>query len=358
MSRLARVVLASVALGTLLPADARAAELSAPELIDELHEAFDSRFRQYQTRRWIVVSDAKASWVRERSGVLERAWHQFFRFARRTGLEVTEPKQPLVAVIFADNADYTIYAEETDGVSAPWVGGYYTSLGNRIMLFDDRSSPWYIQAQQEMEEARESLRDAERDRLAAARRGDRNSARAIASAADEFASSLNLHGRELEEHIERSAVARTVHEAVHQLAFNSGLQRRDRRWPFWLSEGLASSFETDEPNAGFGPHDGYAPRDEAFLRLAEEDRLMDWGALVAMASAPRSADDAARAYAQSYGLFRYLARKEKPKLVGFFEDLNSRVYSSRELHEAFEQRFGDASDVGRAAVRLARSQRR
>src|SRR5262249_47151910 len=39
-------------------------------------------------------------------------------------------------------------------------------------------------------------------------------------------------------------VATIVHEATHQLAFNSGLQVRFADVPFWLSEGIAIYFET------------------------------------------------------------------------------------------------------------------
>jgi len=39
-------------------------------------------------------------------------------------------------------------------------------------------------------------------------------------------------------------VATVIHEATHQLAFNSGLQIRFADVPFWCSEGLAIYFET------------------------------------------------------------------------------------------------------------------
>src|SRR5262249_24044876 len=39
-------------------------------------------------------------------------------------------------------------------------------------------------------------------------------------------------------------IATIVHEATHQLAFNSGLQVRYADVPFWVSEGIAIYFET------------------------------------------------------------------------------------------------------------------
>src|SRR5690349_23883131 len=47
-----------------------------------------------------------------------------------------------------------------------------------------------------------------------------------------------------------SSVATVVHEAVHQLAFNTGLQVRYADNPMWVSEGLAMYFET--PDFGNG----------------------------------------------------------------------------------------------------------
>jgi hypothetical protein len=41
-------------------------------------------------------------------------------------------------------------------------------------------------------------------------------------------------------------VATIVHEATHQLAFNSGLQVRLADIPFWVSEGIAIYFETPD----------------------------------------------------------------------------------------------------------------
>ena len=40
-----------------------------------------------------------------------------------------------------------------------------------------------------------------------------------------------------------------VHEAVHQLAYNSTLQRRMADNPYWVSEGLATYFESPDLNS-------------------------------------------------------------------------------------------------------------
>ena len=46
---------------------------------------------------------------------------------------------------------------------------------------------------------------------------------------------------------------KTVHEAAHQLAFNTGIQKRHVDYPLWFCEGLACSFEIEDRSGRRGP---------------------------------------------------------------------------------------------------------
>ena len=46
-------------------------------------------------------------------------------------------------------------------------------------------------------------------------------------------------------------MATIVHEATHQIAFNSGLHVRFADNPLWLTEGMAMYFEGPDPDGGY-----------------------------------------------------------------------------------------------------------
>ena len=48
------------------------------------------------------------------------------------------------------------------------------------------------------------------------------------------------------------SVATIIHEATHQIAFNSGLQTRFADVPLWVSEGMAVFFETPDLQSAKG----------------------------------------------------------------------------------------------------------
>src|SRR5690606_31731957 len=45
--------------------------------------------------------------------------------------------------------------------------------------------------------------------------------------------------------LHHAGARRTTHEVAHQLAFDSGLQRRGVMYPLWVAEGLATTFEVE-----------------------------------------------------------------------------------------------------------------
>ena len=147
-------------------------------------------------------------------------------------------------------------------------------------------------------------------------------------------------------------VATIVHEATHQIAFNSGLQTRYADIPLWLVEGMAVYFEAPDLAStrgwrGIGKVN--YPRLETFRRnsprwngrslvglLADSQRLRN----------PRTASDAyADAWALNYYLIKYEPEAfraylkllaEKPPLVD--DDAETRLAE-------FRQHFGDIREL-------------
>jgi hypothetical protein len=137
------------------------------------------------------------------------------------------------------------------------------------------------------------------------------------------------------------AEAKTVHEAAHLVAFNTGLQLRTHRYPFWITEGIGTAFETADSRGAFGPWSRYGPRDgEVRERLAGFEPLE---AFLGRTDAPADREGARSAYAQAYALFTFAATREPRALGGLLRDIAAEPAgetTGRRLVELFAGRFG------------------
>src|SRR5262249_52989303 len=139
--------------------------------------------------------------------------------------------------------------------------------------------------------------------------------------------------------------------------FNCGVQSRARQYPFWLTEGLAMSFETDAPDNAFGPDHGSETRQAEFEGMLEKHRLFDLETLVQLNIPPdREADTADVMYSQSYSLFEYVFRYERRALGAYLSDVWAEPAGSispRRHFEMFTARFGDPAGVERRWLKRA-----
>jgi hypothetical protein len=250
-----------------------------------------------QTEHYLLVYDAAHPWADTRASMLERTYDTFIKQFRAAGLRPRPLARRLGCVLFAEHAAFLDYAKRVDRLSAEWPAGYYSARTNRIVLFNYATSPQMQALVREMKELRSRV-----DRLSGATKRD-------SSAWSDLTVARRKLGR-----VERryqiigawANIQQTIHEAVHQLAFNTGLQRRDVQYPMWFSEGLATCFETTHPAAPFGPaHDNPSRRRrlrQAYLR----GELYALREFVAMDQPPEDAHAREIAYAQSWGLFHFL----------------------------------------------------
>lgn len=329
------------------PADAE----SAAKLAVEQLASLGSRATISRVDGFIIVSDADQQWTQNRAALLQRAAHQFSRFANRLGFDLTPTEEPLVAVLIHDHERYTRFASRHDQVEAGWIAGYYASLSNRIVFYNDETGPMAEAANDRLREYDAMLIQAKS--MAADARRDRRTevAASLDSRAGELSSKLKSERQRLAAATRINGQAKCVHEAVHLLAFNQGLQARDRQYPFWLTEGLATNFETENAKAAFGPDHEFDPRRKDFDAIKEAGRLLPLEVLVQLLNVP--GDDEATAdvmYAQSWSLFRHLFRYRKADLAEFFRDFQreppGRLGPKRQL-ELFRARFGDVDALER-----------
>ncbi len=291
-------------------------------------ELLPRRFVDYEGKRFIVISDAAPGWSRQQAALLDRTYHQFARFARRLDVKPLPLRHKLVCVLFQEHDDYRRFARTRDGVTAEWISGYYSPKNDRIVFYNIETNPDFAEAIQVSESAQRIARV----------EGHTPAAR----------------GR-LREEYKKAAIATVVHEAVHQLSFHTRIQSPQIQNPLWLSEGLATAFETDRPNRSFGPDHIYDLREEQFTELLDAGKLIPLRELVTYSNMPDNEDDTiAAVYHQSYSLVTWMCRFRKSQMRDFLAALRSerpgRPSARRQL-QIFEKAFGKVGAVEKAWLR-------
>ena len=286
------------------------APLSREELAKKVTANLPAGFRVHSTKHYLIcynTSPAYAEWV---GGLYERLFAAFYNYWQRRKVELREPEFPLVALVFDSRSSYAEYARHELGSATGSIIGYYSLKSNQVNMYDLTG----------IEELKFS--------------GDRSSSARINAILSQPAA-------------ERT-VATIVHEATHQIAFNSGLQTRYADIPFWVSEGIAIYFETPDLASVRGWRNiGGVNRvnllnfrkslkgrpQEALARLISDDkRFRD----------PKSAADA---YAEAWALNYFLLRTHEKEYVEYTKELSQLsplVEEGAEFRLAmFKKHFGD-----------------
>jgi hypothetical protein len=271
-----------------------------------------------ETRHFVILSDADQAWTRQRSAMLERARHQYFRVMDRLEAPVYPHPHKLLCILFKRHERYRAFARAEEGAGAEWVAGYYSPGANRIAFYDDSTSPDFQAAATDLREATDKVKDLRAQSVRAGRDGQAQYADALEASAADLEQRIKGERGRISGQARATSTAKTLHEAIHLLAFNTGLQHRSQRYPFWLSEGLASCFETDQPDAGaFGPD--HASR----LRRTPTESTIPLAELIVLVEVPDSSSDepadlAQQLYTRSQALFAYLYRHKRDELRSYF----------------------------------------
>ncbi len=329
------------------------------ELVDQSVRALGHGFRREQTKHFTIVTDCEVAWSRERGRLLERAYTQFRRVMRRMDLESAPPRKKLVCVLIEDHSEYEAFARAQDGVKATWVAGYYASLANRVVFYNDETGPGFKAAADQLAAFEERIEEIEARARDARRQRQSDFAQRLDEQAKDLREQVKTERERLAGEASGASVAKTIHEAMHLLAFNCGLQTRTHQFPFWVTEGFATCFETDDISRSFGPDYANEMRDTELHDAIESGGLVPLGVLVSLNSVEEhTARDAEVLYAQAYGLFRYLFRTDREALAGLFRDIAAEpagYLSARRQMQLFEARFGHPDEVEREWLAWERS---
>jgi Protein of unknown function (DUF1570) len=284
----------------------------------EFLRRFNHDFKTRNTRHFLICYDTTDAFASQRGAALEKGYDAFlFNFNMRKirpGFLSTR----LVVILLKNRDDYLAYAKQTEGADLSWAAGYYSQHTNRTAFYDDSTGPSAESAEQALAELRAKLKDL-----------TTQIARATSQNQTSLASSLTIERNRTSQAVTQidlrvnNAVGmlnnvKTVHEAAHQLAFNTDIQTRYVDYPLWFSEGLACCFEIEDSAHHRGPGMINTARIGVIKDALHQGKLIPLDTFIAHPQ-PAKMDDATLNlfYAESWGLFHYLYRTNRAGLENY-----------------------------------------
>jgi len=276
--------------------------MSDEELKASLLKEVGDGFEVSETEHFLICTNSGAAYAEFCGKLLEKVYTEFFAWSENLKLSLTPPTQRLPILIFAAESEFQAHATkihpETPFENTP---GFYTVRDNQVLLWDltrDRSLRF----------------SAVRKKLSE--------------------SPLQL--------------ATIVHEAVHQLAFNSGLQNRFADNPLWFSEGLALYFEQvslRSPLLWSKPGLINSRHHSEFLRRSADERLpIPLPELLTSDRTFQTAESAPAAYAQSWAMMAWLVRQHPEQLAQYIQKLQAlqplQTVSADQRTQMFQESLG------------------
>jgi hypothetical protein len=264
-------------------------------IVAELPAGFDI----HVTRHYVVCFNTSRDYAKWAATLFERLHEAFGNFWRQAGLEPRVPDQPLVVVIFARRADYEAFAARDLGAAADRIAGYYNLLSNRVTTYDLTGSGMIARP---------------------GRIGDEILAQPEAA----------------------GLVSTLVHEATHQMVYNTGLAQRLAPVPVWLNEGIATVFEAPDMRAAGGWR-GLGQINRSRLdRFRTSYRPGALEPLIRGDEAFRNTTTAIDAYAAAWAFTWFLLETRKPQLIGYMRMQAAKPALADDSPEARLREFTDA----------------
>lgn len=304
--------------------------------IEQLRGEFPDAFGIHVSPHFLVVYDTDEQWARQRAALLEKAHAVYFNTFGRLGYRPIPLPQRLVCVLFDSHENFMAYGKAMDNMTMEWSAGYYSTRSNRTAFFHDRQNPAYEHAAKRISELDSNIAQYRQQIRHASTQRNHAAARQIRQQMNLASRERTWYHNRLEAVAKLGNASKTVHEAVHQLAYNSGIQVVGRMYPFWVTEGLATNFETDDPSKPFGPMHDNLNRSRLLIEAHSQDRLMPLADFVALHQLPDSASQAesvAILYSQAWGTFRFLFRYKADQTRDYLRALAEAEPGPREAEQ-------------------------
>jgi hypothetical protein len=289
--------------------------LKAAEIARQVQRELGPGFSVHTTVNYVLVYNTTKTYAQWVGGLLERLQDGFDSYWTKLGFKTAKPEFPLVVLVFDGVDSYGSYTKQDLQGDPRTVVAYYNQASNRVSLYD--------------------LTGVE------ALRGPGNQRGSTAQ--------INTMLSQPEAQL---MVATIIHEATHQLAYNSGLQQRFADVPIWFSEGMAVYFETPDLTTVKGwrtigeinrlrltkyrEHLPQKPRDSLSTLAMNNERFLR----------PRDSLDA---YAEAWALTHYLLKAKPQAYVAYLQKLSAKppfVWDEPEERlKEFREAFGDPKEL-------------
>ena len=283
----------------------------------ELRSALLREFPGYtveSTGHYVVC--AEQGKAKQYARIFEEIYRSFRSYFSVRGFEVPEPSVPLVAIIFPNHADFARYAREDGIVPFPGLLGYYLRTTNRVALYHESSakvSPRLPLSSSYSNQMRKQI-------------------------VNSWTGSSSMN---------QSVLDTMVHEATHQIAFNTGLHSRIGEYPKWVVEGMATVFESSEIQQGKKSRDPKTRINRnRFLWFQEyrEKRRSEKALLHLIESDAHFSKQPLDAYAEAWAFSFFLMEKRPSHYTRYLKRIAKRdplePYTSKERMEDFAAIFG------------------
>lgn len=239
-------------------------------------------FKVKMTQHYLLAFNTTPAYAEYCSALLERFYAGFFAYwKKQLNMELSEPDSKLVVILFRDQLQFAKFSRQDVGQKTESPFGYYSIRRNRSVLYDS-------------------------------------------SGLSEDDASVSSIRRAMKKAPFKAATI--VHEATHQLCFNTNLHTRYADNPVWLAEGLAMYFEA--------PYFGSS-------KWSSIGRVTDWrkadtkaykdnisvGTLTTLTQSntrflkPETARDA---YTEAWGLTMYLMKNREEQFARYIQAISQK----------------------------------
>lgn len=282
-------------------------------------------FETTYTEHFAIIHEVGADDIDNTGKALEATRRHFYEVFARAGFELAEPEEPLVWICFPQQTGFNRYAFHIEGIDLSSLDGYYSTRTNRVAVV--QPSPRMTAREHRMAAQNRAMR---LERVGEERRAEE----VLAISSDD-------------QHLD---ITRLTHELAHQLAFNSGLQTRGVMYPIWVSEGLATNFESNDTTRAELARLNTA-RARCLVETFAAGELIPLREFVAQTRVPPGTRESRQHYAQSWGLFRFLLT-ERPEQLQAYLHRTARLRVGRRdsavLLREFTAAFGTPDVLERA----------
>lgn len=276
------------------------APVSAQTMQDALRNEFGKEYEVTQTEHYLVVHPIGKS--QQCAQPFEEQFINARQYFEIRGVPTREPEFPLVAVVLNSRDEFDRFLKNYQPENAQnEVLGYYSPRSNRTITYDQTSE----------------------------RSGG------------------------------RSNIETLIHEATHQIAFNTGIHSRFSPMPRWFTEGLATMFEAP------GVHHSVSHPErqqrlnskwQSFIRSKSEPGDSSGILAELIANDDLFRRNPEKAYGYSWALTFYLAETQPEKYAQYVQSVSQRTrfldYPSQKRLEDFVKIFGN--DLADLEARMTR----